>query len=482
MLRWLIDKVGDRWQVTNPDGEKVGPLHADLFRAHALVASLAREAIVAGAASFAEGDRRAWSGDIAFEDTDTRDGRFIVADALFWGDPPLPLMWLTENQPGHMEAYLCGSIETLTRDGSTIRATGTFDDSDDGARAVETLENHPRYGVSIDLAVQEEEVICTEEDEDGWCIEAEWRVLSGEIMGATGVPFPAFADAFVELTDSGSESSDDDTEADDAESDSEGDEAASAEVISIAASGIRANPPAEWFENPGLTAPTPLTITDDGRIFGHLAAWGTCHIGIEGACVTPPRSETDYAYFRTGSIYAEGCDCAIPVGTITMDTGHENDLRAPHRVAASHYDNTGTQVADIAAGDDEVGIWVAGALRPGVTEEQVRALRAAALSGDWRSIGGNLELVAALAVNVPGFPVPHAAARVAGGNPVALVAAGVVRQPDPEAEWRREIERRLGAVERVAEPLRGQAADALAASISGGRENGRAPKDPAVSV
>jgi hypothetical protein len=73
---------------------------------------------------------------------------------------------------------------------------------------------------------------------------------------------------------------------------------------------------------------------------------------------------------------------------------------------------------------------VAGAVRTDVTDGQVATLRASALSGDWRRIGAGLELVAALAVNTPGFPVPRA--RIKVGQPVALVAAGVLH-PEPSA-------------------------------------------------
>jgi hypothetical protein len=52
----------------------------------------------------------------------------------------------------------------------------------------------------------------------------------------------------------------------------------------------------------------------------------------------------------------------------------------------------------------------------------VTALRASDISGDWREIGGNMEMIAALAVNVAGFPVAAVRDRVQ----VALVAAGVV--------------------------------------------------------
>jgi hypothetical protein len=80
----------------------------------------------------------------------------------------------------------------------------------------------------------------------------------------------------------------------------------------------------------------------------------------------------------------------------------------------------------VTVGEDDFGIWFAGALRTGVKPEQVRELRAGSLSGDWRYLGGNLELVAALAVNVPGFPVPRVQAGLAAsGVQTALVAAGI---------------------------------------------------------
>jgi len=184
--------------------------------------------------------------------------------------------------------------------------------------------------------------------------------------------------------------------------------------------------PSEWYEDPKLEGPTALTITDDGRVFGHLATWGTCHIGIPGVCVEAPTSPSNYAYMMTGSAQtAEGTEVAV--GQITMGTGHAStDRGVSARAAAAHYDNTGTAVADIRVGDDEFGIWVAGAMRPSATEEQRYALRAGALSGDWREIRGYLELVAALAVNVPGFPIPRTAMAASGGHQSALVAAGIV--------------------------------------------------------
>lgn len=187
-------------------------------------------------------------------------------------------------------------------------------------------------------------------------------------------------------------------------------------------------PPKEWFENPNLEALTPLTITDDGRVFGHAAGWGVCHIGLD-KCVMAPKSPSQYAYFHTGALETDGG--LISVGQITMATGHAS-LSLGARPAVEHYDNTGTVVADIRAGEDKFGIWMAGQLRPGLSDAQLREFRAAGVSGDWREIGGQSEFVAALAVNVGGFPIPRLGFAASGSRMTALVAAAVVLQDERE--------------------------------------------------
>jgi hypothetical protein len=122
----------------------------------------------------------------------------------------------------------------------------------------------------------------------------------------------------------------------------------------------------------------------------------------------------------------------VPVGKITMATGHAS-LQLAARPALAHYDDTGAAVADVRAVDGRHGIWVSGAIRPDADAAQVRALRASPISGDWRKIDGQLRMVAALAVNVPGFPVPRQALAASLENEetgeyatTALVAAGVL--------------------------------------------------------
>jgi 2'-5' RNA ligase len=181
-------------------------------------------------------------------------------------------------------------------------------------------------------------------------------------------------------------------------------------------------PPAEWFTDPGLSLPTPITVTDDGRIYGHAAQWGSCHIGQDEVCVQPPHEDA-HPYYRTGEVVCADSS-RVAVGQITVGTGHA-PLHYGAVPAAEHYDNTGAAVADVAVGNDAHGIWVAGCVRPGADPLKVYELQAAGqVSGDWRRIGGELRLVGLLAVNVPGFPVPKMRARVASGQPQALVAAG----------------------------------------------------------
>lgn len=180
-------------------------------------------------------------------------------------------------------------------------------------------------------------------------------------------------------------------------------------------------PPRGWFEDPRLDGPTPIAVTADGRVIGHLAAWGTCHAGIGNQCVMAPRTATSYKYFLNGTVItADGA--AVRIGKITAGTGHA-DIRLGWVPASDHYDNTGKQVAIVASGEDRWGIWVAGALVPEADDTDAAMLRRSPLSGDWRRINGNLELVAALAVNTPGFPI---VSLNASGEPDVLCAAGVI--------------------------------------------------------
>lgn len=214
----------------------------------------------------------------------------------------------------------------------------------------------------------------------------------------------------------------------------------------IAALDALEGPPLEWFQTPehdGYLAPVVDEVTASGwrRFYGHGAAWGTCHTSFPGVCVTPPK-EGEHSYFRLGEVVTAGGE-RIAVGSVTMGTGHAPTRGVTAAQAAEHYDNTGSVVALVASTDGKHGIWLAGAIPPWVSAERVTALQAAGqLSGDWRKIGGKFRLVAFLAVNHPGFPIPRLSTGVENGRQMSLVAAGLrvdpsYRDPGTMAAMRR---------------------------------------------
>jgi len=203
---------------------------------------------------------------------------------------------------------------------------------------------------------------------------------------------------------------------------------ASATEYSIADAQYPLTPPSSWFDNPHLASKTPLTVDVDGRVFGHLAAWGECHRDVTmRECVLAPKSQMEYSPFHLGYVVTEE-DEMLKVGKIVMDTRHA-PIDLGYSAASLHYDNTGDEIAVVRAGEDRFGIWVAGAVVPEATPKKVAKLRRSPLSGDWRRVNGNLELCAALAVNVPAFPVYA----MEDESTVALTAAGTVYMED-EAE------------------------------------------------
>lgn len=216
-------------------------------------------------------------------------------------------------------------------------------------------------------------------------------------------------------------------------------------------------------EQPDGGLGVPLQIASDGRVFGHAARWGQCHVGYPGQCVTAPESLAAYAHFHHGEVVCED-GARVATGTLTVGCDHAAaELLAPD--ARDHYANTGLAFADVRATNGTLGVWVSGTLRPSVTEAQVRLLRASSLSGDWRRIGTNLEFIGALAVSVPGFPIAReavtaaavaqlptaglvASAYVDNGVQLSLVASGVV-QRCPECQQRQMAARYGPAAELV---------------------------------
>lgn len=186
-------------------------------------------------------------------------------------------------------------------------------------------------------------------------------------------------------------------------------------------------PPKEWFNNPDLLELQRfVTITAEGRVFGHLAGWETCHIGYPDMCIQAPREES-FDYFHHGQVETTDGEL-VATGPIAIQGGHA-EKGLPALSARAHYDDVAAGAIDVAVGPDDHGIWFSGALRPDVTEAQVRRIRASGVSGDWRQIDGKLRLIGICSVNTPGFPKVRLVASGELYEVVELVAAGGMPLP-----------------------------------------------------
>ncbi len=390
--------------------------------------------ITVTAAAAAKGGKQmaTWKGTLAPLGAASGDRRIFAADGEWsFRDLPLPLRWARSDAPAHEGAVTIGRITAGEVQKSKLTGVGDFIDAvPELAEALELL----RAGVlfpSVDL--DDFEFVYT--DAKGTPIEDmsddEWeafiesgeepyiKVTKGRVMAVTLVGTQAFMEVRLELVDDEPAGDDED------EPPSDGAEEEEAAVTAAGAGGTRKQvaplyPPRAWFDAPGLTELTPIQVTADGRVFGHLAD-NDCHLSFltGGQCVLPP-AEGGFDWFHRPEVQTAEGDL-IAVGHITASTGHA-DLAASAASAVAHYDDTGTQVAVVRAGRDAHGTWVAGSLVPEATEEQVQLLRRSPLSGDWRWIGGARQLVAALCVNVGGFPVVRG--RSSGGRAYAMVASG----------------------------------------------------------
>ena len=387
-----------------------------------------------------------WRGVLTVEGTPTGDRREFAPDSVTWADPPVPLRWQKTDSHGGMPTNTVvnvGSITKIWRDGANIMGEGTFDlggpEDDDQHEAFRRMSANPPTlsGISIDaddITDADIEYVfpdADDEESDGdifFLLFAEPEKMifhAARIRAATLVDIPAFVEAQIGLIP-------------------EGEEQTSTEDIAVAAGTSPAllahawhdewRPPRSWFEDPKLGQYVPIMVAESGRVYGHAAPWGQCHVGYTNECITPP-FEDYHDYFLTGEIV---CDDGqrLAVGQITADISHAPLPFSPSR-AKEHYEDTKAVVADVHVGNDAHGIWVAGAIRPWAHTSRVAALRASGqVSPDWRRIGGKLRMIGMLTVNESGYTVPKARALVSSGMIQSLVASGMVpvrpQQPSEE--------------------------------------------------
>lgn len=349
---------------------------------------------------------RTWSAVLARSGIPTGDGRVLAPGGGSSRSLPLPLSYQAASDDGHGGSVVVGRIETMAFTDGMVTATGSMLDSAEYGDVIEQLEAGV-IGPSVDL--DDIEYVM---DADENLVLTKWRVA-----GATLVAIPAFADVSLTL---------DPLPAPDVEG-TEGEPVAPSTSVydsMWASAAPSVLPPLSAFQRPDVDRLTPLTVSDTGqgwqKVFGHIAPWGQCHVGLPG-CVTAPSSPTGYSYFMQGEQLTESGD-VVPVGVMVAGPRHA-DAQLAFRAAQDHYDDPSAAVAKVIAGEDEFGIWVAGWLLPGASEEAVNVFRSNPVSGDWRRIGGALEMIAVCSVNTAGFPMPKARVAFSAGHQRTLIGS-----------------------------------------------------------
>lgn len=428
----------------------------------------------------------------------TGDGRRFAEGAITLASLPMPFEWARSREGGHDGAVVVGAVQE-TNIGTVKQALAAGWISEDAAKGMPSelsavwasgelfdgvdREQMPRLaedvaeamhlitegtlGPSVDLDTFEgvpvmagtDDPITWEDieahfEEHGEEPKIELLVTAGRVRAATLVSIPAFAETSrpLELVAADPAEASGETDEFGAQGETvaviEVDDALAAELereMALVASVGTATrmPSTAAFDMPALDGPTPITWDHtNGRVFGHIATWRTCHVGYADVCVTAPKDPGgEYAWFNRYAVETDGG--TVWAGRITVGGRHAGlALNASATMAA--YD-TKTVAAHVRAYEDEYGIVVAGVIEPGLTASEMAALARRKVSGDWRETPGGLSLVEVLALSPgprahaePGFPVPGTFSL--NGRQVALTAS---LGPDPDS----------GTLERVSVPV-----------------------------
>lgn len=355
-----------------------------------------------------------WEGVLTVEGVESGDGRMFQFGSLDWDTPPMPLMYQPANIGGHSGSVLVGQIMEIYRKGNQLWGSGLIDlnarynGENIGHEVHRLMSREYLNGVSVDVdKVKDADVIHKFAENAGPMDKPVMTVFQrGRVRGATLVAFPAFVEAQIYLT-------------------GEVLTAAGvgrvltqeAEVMTAASHTITIPdlPPAWWFDEPrDVELKGALTITDEGRVYGLLAPPNTLH----RAAGKPIPSNVDYSRWMKGETIVEGGERVV-TGVITTNCGHASADQEVYGTLGNrikHYDNACSVFADARVGvRDDGGVWIAGAVKPYATAEQISAAMSCTLSGDWqphRDRPGLREFIAALLVPVPGFGMARTAASV----------------------------------------------------------------------
>lgn len=144
---------------------------------------------------------------LAFEDTETGDGRVFRPGSVYWSGPgPWPLQYADEMLVGHQGAELAGAIQRVSREGDRIAGGGVlYPNRPAGADALMLLSEGAPLGVSVDLddvSVEFVDRTVSSEDEDQVVLLA--SLASASMLRLDDGSWMVTASATTEWTASGS--------------------------------------------------------------------------------------------------------------------------------------------------------------------------------------------------------------------------------------------------------------------------------------
>lgn len=357
---------------------------------------------------------------LARTDTFTGDGRRLESLGADVVNLPTFINFLDhESEFGHLDAVNVGRLDVVTfHDDGTVSGEGWLADDEMGKKAAKYVKSKRVKGNSVDLRDVSLRIRWPSDDEiDAFFDNVDDEGFSGEmpkilrsfsqwkIGGTTLVSMPAFEDAYATVEED--------------EEVTAAFEFWSVEVMhpeevtaAVNMLGDRMLPAFADFHMPEPKVQMPLTVTEDGHVYGHLGVWGTCHRSMTDACMMINRSLTGYASYNSSSVLTD--NGLVRTGPIALYRGHVEKGLDPKLLKAA-YEDPANAWADVRIIDGQIGPWMSGRVRPGTSEIDVYAARASRVSGHWR----NGDLLGICSVSVPAFEVAY----VSDGDNFELVAA-----------------------------------------------------------
>lgn len=332
-------------------------------------------------------------------DTVTGDGRLLASQGADSRPLPLSIRYQPSALEGHGGAVPSGALfeVTIDPDNKTVSGRGFLLNDVNGRTHARMIHTGAQAGNSADLAEVKARYV---EDVDSG---ERWIEFSQFAFAATtGVGTPAFADAVAvvePLTD------DELTAALSADPmaplvvtcETDRINIVGAPVDELVASATP-RPSFDDFYTPEAAQPQKVVVDADGRVYGHLGLWNSCHDTFVDRCVRIPRPTDGFASFnKPGVLTDRGM---VETGPIFAFGGHR-----PAGSAATIEDAYGgieNSWCDVRVTEGRFGPWVSGRVRPNVDDDVVYAARASRISGHW--VGGRLKAI--VSVNAEGFDVP----------------------------------------------------------------------------